>query len=91
MVQEMRYCEATESSSLQTMWAVCINMPIGYDHLAFANDSQMHPENGSSLSLDYELRLTYDFPTLPTICLLCCHQHVDSCVLFIHTGPRDMG
>jgi hypothetical protein len=91
MVQEMRCCEATKSSSLQTMWAVCINMPINYDHVAFANDSQMHPKNGSSLSLDYELRLTYDFPTLPSVRLLYCHQHVDSCLPFAYTSSCDMG
>jgi hypothetical protein len=38
MVQEMRYCETIESSSLQEMWTVRIIMPFNYNHVAYAND-----------------------------------------------------
>jgi hypothetical protein len=51
----------------------------------------MYSEDGSSLSLDDELRLAYDFPTLSTVRPLCCYQHVDSYLPSIHTSPRDMG
>jgi hypothetical protein len=47
----------------------------------------MHPEDGPSLSMDYELRLPYDISPFHPLCFLRRRQHVYPYVPSFHPSP----
>lgn len=60
-------------------------------HILLTVTAQMHPENGSSLSMDAELCLAPDLSAFHEICPLLRFRHEHSNVLFVSTCGSRVG